>query len=467
MDTDTAVTDPVLHPAYALGEKLGAEITELCGYLYAATYRLLVLIREFDEKGCWELPGLTSCAHWLNFKCGIGMNAAREKVRVARALADLPRISAAFERGEVSYSKVRAMTRVANPDNEDYLLMIAHHGSAWHLETLIAKYRRAARNIEAAEAMAQHQHRECEIHYDADGGVVLKARLPADQGAIVVKALEHAMERRFREGRGSDREAAEGPADPGRVSEETAVIPLPEPIGLRRADALAEVAETYLANDSRVSTTADRFQVVVHVSAETLKDEPDATTTGDALGDADLAHVEDGPHVSAETARRVACDAGIVKLTESDDGEPLSIGRKSRAIPPAIRRALKVRDGGCRFPGCTHTRFVDGHHIVHWADDGETGLHNLVLLCRHHHRLVHEGGFRCEHAANGQVVFHAPTGENLSLQRQTTAISKHTDVMRWFDRYLPDLEVDSDTCVARWYAGERIDWDLAVSHLFN
>ena len=119
-------------PADQLGEQLGNQITELCGYIYAATYRLLVLIREFDEQGYWQSEGLCSCAHWLNFQCGIGMNAAREKVRVAHALAELPNISAAFEKGQLSYSKVRAMTRIADKDNEDYLLMIARprHGLA-------------------------------------------------------------------------------------------------------------------------------------------------------------------------------------------------------------------------------------------------------------------------------------------------------------------------------------------------
>ncbi|MEX0706754.1 MAG: DUF222 domain-containing protein [Woeseia sp.] len=487
MDSGTVVRQPDLHPKYVNSEKLGAKITELCGYLYAGTYRLLVMIREFDEQGYWQLPGLNSCAHWLNFKCGIGMNAAREKVRVARALGDLPKISAAFSRGELSYSKVRAMTRVANADNEDYLLMIARHGSAWHMETLIAKYRRASRNMEAATAAQQHAARECSIYYDHEGCLVIKARYPADQGAVVVKALEHAMEQRFREDGGARApEDAVHDVGPG-VSDR-------EPIGRRRADALADVAETYLAADNTVAATADRYQVVVHVAAGTLKLTPDpnviarsaatwrprtdadvpnpedghhVTAETSPLGLADLAHLEHGPHVSAETARRVACDSGIVKLAESGDGVPLSIGRKTRAIPPAIRRALTARDVGCRFPGCTNTRFVDGHHVKHWADGGETSLENLVLLCRHHHRLVHEGGFRCEHGDNGHVLFHAPSGDNLSAQRQATGIAKHADVIRWLDRYMPELELDHETCVPCWYAGDRMDWDMAVSGMFQ
>jgi len=242
-------------------------------------------------------------------------------------------------------------------------------------------------------------------------------------------------------------------------------------VSRRRADALAEVAETYLAADESTSATADRYQVVVHVGADTLKSEPESGSDVSAetrpLGLPGLAYLENGPHVSAETARRTACDAGLVRLAEDGDGLPLSIGRKSRSIPPAIRRALVARDGGCRFPGCTNTRFVDGHHIRHWADGGETSLENLVLLCRHHHRLVHEGGFRCERAPGGHILFHAPSGENLSVQRQATGVAKDTDIIRWLDRYMPELEVDPQTCVPRWYAGERMDWDMAVGALFQ
>ena len=134
---------PRIHPKYVRSAELGEEITELCGYLYAATYRLLVKIHEFDRQGLWQLSGIHSCAHWLNWKCGIGMNAAREKVRVANALPELPKISAAFSKGEVSYSKVRAMTRIATPQNEAYLLMIATHGTARRMRFAARAVRRS------------------------------------------------------------------------------------------------------------------------------------------------------------------------------------------------------------------------------------------------------------------------------------------------------------------------------------
>ena len=186
---------PRIHPKYLRSAELGQEITELCGYLYAATYVLLVKIREFDRDGLWQLEGIHSCAHWLNWKCGIGMNAAREKVRVANALGELPKISEAFSKGKVSYSKVRAMTRIATPKNEDYLLMIAIHGTAYHIESLVARYRRCERLKDSQNAVRQQESRETWYTYDHDGSLVFHGRLPPEQGALVLKALEKAVQR--------------------------------------------------------------------------------------------------------------------------------------------------------------------------------------------------------------------------------------------------------------------------------
>ena len=242
---------PRIHPKYLRSAELGQEITELCGYLYAATYVLLVKIREFDRDGLWQLEGIHSCAHWLNWKCGIGMNAAREKVRVANALGELPKISEAFSKGKVSYSKVRAMTRIATPKNEDYLLMIAIHGTAYHIESLVARYRRCERLKDSQNAVRQQESRETWYTYDHDGSLVFHGRLPPGQGALVLKALEKAVQR----------------AD-GEVSADK------RPRVAYRAfmaDALVELAESYLEHGCESSSTADRYQVVVHVSAETLR----------------------------------------------------------------------------------------------------------------------------------------------------------------------------------------------------
>ena len=311
-----------LHPNHQRGEKLGAEITRLCSYMYAADYRLLKLIHEFDEAGGWHWEGLYSCAHWLNWQCGIGMNAAREKVRVAKRLPELPKISAAFAKGEISYSKVRAMTRIATNENEDFLLMIARHGTASHMEELVSKYRRVKRLEDAYNSNQQHENRELNYYYDEDGSLVIQGRLPAEQGALVIKALEMAM----------DRAKAEEPD----VSAETFNDPNPTervPFSVRRADAIAELAETYLSHNAKASSTADRYQVVVHVSAETLNN-----ISGDGSGE--ICELEHGPNVSAETSRRIACDSSVVKLFEDETGEPINIGRKSRIIPPGMRRMM-------------------------------------------------------------------------------------------------------------------------------
>ena len=435
-----AVTAPDDGSSREKSERLGAEISELCSYIYATEHRLLTLIRNFDEQKGWGWLGFHSCAHWLNFKCGIDMNTARERVRVAHALGKLPKIDARFAKGALSYSKVRAMTRIADESNEDYLLMIAKHGTAYHVEKLVSKYRRAVRLNDADVAKAQHDNRKLDYYYDSDGCLVIKGRFPAEQGALIVKALEMAMEKQF----GAATTAAND------VSAETSGDSEPEPISTRRADALAEVAESYMNSEPVPNATADRYQVVVHVSAETSMDHP---------------NIEDGPYVSAETSRRIACDCSVLGVREDENGEPLSIGRKTRSIPPAMRRALRLRDAGCRFPGCTNDRYVDGHHIRHWADGGETGLDNLVLLCRHHHHLVHEGGFACEKTEDGEVLFKDQRREPLPTWSALPAIDNH-EIDDWLDREFFEQGINSDTCAARWYAGDRMDWNLAVGHLF-
>src|SRR5882757_10942968 len=181
-----------LHSHLSLRE-LEAQITELAGQLNAANYRWLTLVAEFDRRQGWADGGLHSCAHWLNFKVGLNMGAAREKVRVAHALDGVPKIAAAMARGELSYSKVRALTRVATAATEDNLLIIALHGTAYHVETTVRYFRRAQEAAELSREAQQEASRCVEYWYDNDGSLVLKARLPALAGAMLVKALEAAM----------------------------------------------------------------------------------------------------------------------------------------------------------------------------------------------------------------------------------------------------------------------------------
>jgi hypothetical protein len=393
----------------------------------------------------------------LNFQCGIGMNAAREKVRVAHALKDLPKISDGFRKGELSYSKVRAMTRIANVENEDRLLAIARHGTAHHVEKLVSKYRGCVRRQDSENANKQHQGRKISVRHDEDGSVIIHARLTPEQGALVIKAIEMAM---------THEAVGAGPhprnPDPEKI---TAVTEPPEPFTARRADALAQIAETYLNTAPPHSSTADRHQVVLHVSAETLKSDVTAETSAHINGD--FSHIEDGPHVTAETSRRIACDCSIYPIIEDEEGEPLSVGRKTRSIPPALRRALRSRDQGCRFPGCTNTQFIELHHKQHWADGGETSLKNLVQLCRHHHRLVHEGGFSCERFDDGRIVFSDARGSDLPVSPYVVTADEDHLIEGWINDWMPEHQIDENTCTAKWYAGDTMDWDIAVGNLFQ
>src|ERR1700722_16513849 len=169
--------------------ELEAQITALAGQLNAAQYRWLMLIAEFDRREGWSDGRLPSCAHWLNFKCGLHLGAAREKVRVAHALSGLPKIAAAMARGELSYSKVRAVSRVACAATEENFLMIALHGTAYHVENLVRGYRQAQQAEQLSREAQQHVNRSVSYEYAEDGSLVLKARLPAVAGALGIQGL--------------------------------------------------------------------------------------------------------------------------------------------------------------------------------------------------------------------------------------------------------------------------------------
>ena len=298
---------------------LGDAIAELAARIQAATYELLVMIHQFDERGGWG-EGVKSCAHWLNWRTGLALGAAREKVRVARVLAELPRLSAAMRRGALSYSKVRALTRVATPETEARLLDFARCATAAHVERLVRAWRRVDRIAAAEDDRRRHESRHLEVWVDEDGMVVVRGRLSPEVGAVLQRALEAASDRLYHDA-----------DDKAEVS-----------VGKRRADALGLIAESALAADLDRGTAGDRYQVVVHVDADGLG--------GEAEGGQSV--LEDGIGVSAETSRRLACDASTVVMTHASDGRVPDVGRKRRTIPPAIRRALTAQDRRCHFPGC-------------------------------------------------------------------------------------------------------------------
>jgi hypothetical protein len=376
----------------------------------------------------------------LNWKCGIDLGAAREKVRTAHALTTLPNIAAAMQRGELSYAKVRALTRVACPKTEHTLLQYALHGTAVHVERIVRDFRRCKEAEELSREAQQQASRQLTYYYDEEGMLVIKARLPAEAGQLFIKAIQA---------------ASEDVSEP-RISAETPSVKFRPDPPARKADALAVVAESFLAQGAAALKGGERHQIVVHVDAETLRD----STAG-------RCQFEHGPSMPAETARRLACDCSLVPIVESEDGEPLNVGRKTRSIPPAIQRALNARDHGCcRFPGCSNTRYLDGHHIQHWAHGGETKLSNLVSLCRFHHRQVHEGNVVVLVLDDGAVRFVTPTGQSFdsTLPGHTQPLGDWHQLVATHEQQ--DLHIDRRTAATRW-DGEPCDYSMATEALLH
>src|SRR5690349_3358131 len=328
--------------------ELGESIAETAALIDAATHRFLTQLREFDRIGGWHTAGTQSCAPWLSWRVGMDPGAAREKVRVARALEGLPAIDDALKAGEISYSKVRAMTRVADASNEEALLDMARATTGSQLEK-ICRLTRQARSTDG-DPGEEDCRRYVLSRATDDGMVSIQLRLHPDEAARVLKAFEAAGE--------------------GNL-----------------ADGAVRVAETALVGGTVVRPPVE---AVIHIDADTL-----------------AGHTEPGDGISAETSRRLLCDCGVVPMLERE-GQTIDVGRKTRTIPAALRRALEARDTTCRFPGCSNRRWLDGHHIHHWIDGGPTNLENTLLLCRFHHRFLHEHGYSIQDGefvdAEGQVV---------------------------------------------------------------
>ena len=392
---------------------------ERCAQAYmeadALHYQAMKLLAEFDRREGWQDTGFSSTAEWLAWRIGIKPNAARERVRTALALESLPLTSEAMRNGELSFTKARTLTRVARPDTEATLLDFARAGSAAKLERMVRGWKTLDRKGEIAAEQIRHRSRRFSAWVGDDGMVEVRGRLDPEVGALLMRAVEAASDALYREG-ATGRDAEAGPAGDAEAGlPETTPAELGEttPAELgettpeqRRADAMGLVAERALAagfNDSPISgSRAERYQVMLHVDAGTLEEE----------GEAGQSELDDGTRVTAVTSRRIACDAGLVHISHGHDGGVVGAGARKRTVPPSVRRALEARDRGCRFPGCG-LRFTDAHHVKHWADGGETTLRNLVLLCRRHHRAVHEGGVRVCLDVKGQVVFFTPRGKAL------------------------------------------------------
>lgn len=379
-------------------ERLETMICSASSRIAAITFGLLSAIAVYDKRKGWEGWECRSMVSWLTWKAGMSRHTAAEHVRVAHALEALPLIRDELEAGRLSYSQVRAITRVAVPATEADLVSFARSMTAASLERLVSTYHRLRASISGEAEQARHARRGLWSHVEEDGSQVIVLRLPPDQGAGLLRAVE--AEARASGAAGDDR------AD--------------DPLAAKRADALSALVERGVDSADTAASVSRAATVVVHVDEEVLAATPGSEADGSCW-------VQPGGGLSAETALRLACDATVVYEPDrpqpfagephveggqsgreacAGDGlhrapHPDDSGRRTRRVGQRLRRALARRDGGCVFPGCDHAGRTHAHHVVHWAHGGRTDLDNLASLCGFHHRRVHEGGYRLGRTEGG------------------------------------------------------------------
>jgi hypothetical protein len=457
-------------------KRLEAQICELAGHLTAATCRFLVLLGDFDARRGWASWEMNSCAQWLSWKCQMSSGTAREHVRVARALRDLPVIRTEFGAGRLSYAKVRALTRIATPHTEAGLAEIAGPMTGNQLE----RFARAHRHVSHADDTTARIQQRLTWRLEDDGSLAGSFRLPPLPGAVLLKALRAAV---------GDLEHPHDPEPSGPqtdVSAETPAVCVPgrevppdggpatetpsdgPPIvatSSALADALLVIAEAFLADKVAASDDPEVYQVVVHVGTDALADaDGPADQAEDAAGaetsvpaplvsaprvpgdpaDPARRHVEDGPAISVTTAQMLTCTAVLSWMAHDETGSILRLGRRRRRPNAALRRAARERDKcRCRFPGC-ESRRVDLHHIQFWSNGGRTDLDNLISLCKYHHMLVHERGCLIAATRDGTFAFYRPDGTAIPASPPLPAPDGTIEDCH-------DAEITPETVIPPWY----------------
>jgi Domain of unknown function (DUF222)/HNH endonuclease len=380
-------------------------LCELAAQLHAANAELVRLLARFDELGGWRGVGIRSIGHWAAINLGIEPRVAEAQTRVGRGLGALPAVAAAADAGELGWARLRLLAQVCEPATEARWLGLAREMSVTQLARVVSAYRRASDTDRAERHAATRERRGIWLFDEPDGLVRITGLLEADDAAILRAALSAHTELLWRQP--APDEPTDTPDDDGAGADEARSSELDpteatrEPAASRRVDALVNMAQTALAAGPTPCVGGDRAQVIVHVDADVLA----------GIAEVGRCHIVGSTTALAtDTARRLACDATIRPLViRNPDGTPLNVGRAHRLVNRQQRRALEARDGGCVFPGCTCTLYVDAHHIHHWTDGGRTDLDNLVLLCRHHHRLLHEGGYAIR-MIDGRPRFYRPDG---------------------------------------------------------
>lgn len=343
-------------------------------------------LAEIERRGIFGRDGHLSAASWLASSFKMGWGTAKEQVRTARGLDDMPETSKALDAGEVSLSaaKVLVQAREADPDafsrSESRLVEAARIHQVGDLQRVATHWRQAVERDHADEGDDRlRRMRSLHASKTFAGMVRVDGDLDPETGEALLASVRAVMDAEARSGGEDTRTPAQ-----------------------RRADALGEICRQWLDGANRPHVGGERPHMTVTVGVEALRE---------LRASAELDHV--GP-VQPEMAKRLACDASILRIVMAGPSEPLDVGRRTPVVSPALRRAVIARDRCCRFPGCDRpATWCDAHHVVHWADGGATSLGNLVLLCRRHHRMLHErGGFRLD-VEDGRAVFRRPDGSIL------------------------------------------------------
>src|SRR5690606_17920166 len=379
-----AALEPSLTPEQL--DALADEIATFATRIDVAEHALLTRLRLFDVHEAWGDHGARSCAEWLSWRTNLSIKAAREKVRVARALASLPKVDALFGRGELSYSKVRAITRAATAESEQHWIDVALHASASQIERLARAYQRVRNDDFSHHPMdIPRDRRRFVRRSETPGGMIkIEMQLTPEEAAVVWSAMSSALEQAAPVGAPAEATAPLEPANepaPSQGIDQTpagASYPVTGPVRgpeswleveEHRADAIVDLAQAYLQHRPR--TLGSAYELVILTTPDHLQRGPDGVG----------GYLPDGTPVPLHIARMLACDGARIDVALGKEGDLLDVGRRTRAIPSAINRALWLRDRGCRVPGCGRTRHLHAHHIQPWAEGGPTKVSNLVLVC--------------------------------------------------------------------------------------
>lgn len=398
--------------------QLQTKLAILAARIAAGIGSFLAVLAEIDLRSAWDSRSFATLAHWVAWRCNIDLRTSRDYVRVAQAIRDLPITAAALRAGKLTYSKARAITRAATPENEQALVKLASSRTAAQLDRMIAHWKPADPEGDRDRALLKERKRAVAMEFDQAGMFVMRARLSPEEGALVVRAMDAARDALWKDGK----------------------PPEDRPAAQQRADQLMFLADRSMAAGESPRLGSERVTVMVHVDQEVLAN---PLTDGQS-------RIGDQSAGSAEQCRRLACDAGIIQVTHQGDGGVL-LSEKTPSISMALRRALSLRDHDlCTYPGCT-SRAIEVHMLKHWANGGRPRLTNATSLCRDHHILVHEGGYRVKMTPAG-VRFFMPD------RRAIPAVWRSSRNESWKDLPAVNQSQPADNPLAR----VRASWVASV-----